>query len=60
MKTKKPMFHSIIISDVHLGTKDSKANEVIQFLRATRCKRLILNGDIIDGWALRSGGKWLP
>jgi len=60
MKTKKPLFNSIIISDVHLGTKDSKAREVIQFLRATRCKKLILNGDIIDGWALRGSGKWLP
>ena len=60
MKNKKPLFHSIILSDVHLGTKDSKAREVIHFLRATRCKRLILNGDIIDGWALRGSGKWLP
>ncbi|MDF1813812.1 MAG: UDP-2,3-diacylglucosamine diphosphatase [Verrucomicrobiales bacterium] len=60
MKSKKPHYHSIIISDVHLGTRDSKARELISFLRATRCRKLILNGDIIDGWALKgSNGKWL-
>lgn len=57
---KKNEYHSIFISDVHLGTRDSKAAEVIDFLKATRCKKLILNGDIVDGWALRGGGKWLP
>jgi len=57
---KKNEYHSIFISDVHLGTRDSKATEVIEFLKATRCKKLILNGDIVDGWALRGGGKWLP
>ena len=57
---RKNEYHSIFISDVHLGTRDSKATEVIEFLKATRCKKLILNGDIVDGWALRGGGKWLP
>ena len=53
-------YHSIFISDLHLGTRDSKAREVIEFLKATRCRKLILNGDIVDGWALKNGGKWLP
>lgn len=57
---KKTKFHSIFISDVHLGTRNCKAEEAINFLKATRCEKLILNGDIVDGWALRSGGKWLP
>ncbi len=57
---KKNEYHSIFISDVHLGTRDSKASQVIEFLKATRCKKLILNGDIVDGWALRGSGKWLP
>ena len=60
MNSVKPVYHSITISDVHLGTSDSKAAEVIKFLRATRCKKLFLNGDIIDGWALRGRGEWLP
>lgn len=60
MSSPQRYYHSIIISDVHLGCRDSKCEEVINFLRATRCKKLILNGDIIDGWALRSNGRWLP
>jgi UDP-2,3-diacylglucosamine pyrophosphatase LpxH len=49
---------TIILSDVHLGTVDSKVSEVNHFLRHTRCTKLILNGDIIDGWHLRRGGNW--
>lgn len=58
MKHQKPFYESVIISDVHLGTKDSKASEAVEFLKGCRCRRLILNGDIVDGWALRNGGKW--
>ncbi|MEC5125204.1 UDP-2,3-diacylglucosamine diphosphatase [Verrucomicrobiales bacterium BCK34] len=53
-------YETVFISDVHLGTQDSKAEELIRFLKSFRCKKLILNGDIVDGWALRSRGKWLP
>lgn len=49
---------TLILSDIHLGTKDSKAHQATEFLKAHRCRRLILNGDIVDGWALKSGGKW--
>lgn len=49
---------TVILSDVHLGTAESKVNEVNHFLRHVRCKKLILNGDIIDGWQLRRRGQW--
>jgi len=49
---------TVILSDVHLGTADSKVGEVNHFLRHVRCEKLILNGDIIDGWQLRRGGSW--
>ena len=49
---------TVILSDVHLGTPDSKAREVNHFLRHVRCEKLILNGDIIDGWQLKRGGQW--
>ena len=49
---------TVIISDVHLGTPDSKVREVNHFLRHVRCAKLILNGDIIDGWRLKRGGAW--
>jgi UDP-2,3-diacylglucosamine pyrophosphatase LpxH len=49
---------TVILSDIHLGTPHSKAEEVTHFLKHTRCDRLILNGDIIDGWRLRRGDPW--
>ncbi len=49
---------TIIISDVHLGTPECKVREVNHFLRHVRCAKLILNGDIIDGWQLRRAGQW--
>lgn len=49
---------TVFLSDIHLGTPDSKADEVVDFLKHLRCSKLVLNGDIVDGWALRRGGKW--
>ena len=49
---------AIIVSDLHLGTKDSKAEEFIEFIDKNPTDLLILNGDIIDGWALNRGTKW--
>lgn len=49
---------TIVISDVHLGRKDSKVDEVVEFLKNNTCENLFLNGDIIDGWHLQRGGKW--
>ncbi|MEO5915772.1 MAG: glycosyltransferase [Luteolibacter sp.] len=58
--SKRPKYdcRTVFLSDIHLGTPDSKANEVVDFLKHLRCQKLVLNGDIIDGWALRRGGKW--
>ena len=51
-------FKTVFVSDIHLGTADSKVTQVIHFLRNVRCEKLVLNGDIIDGWALKRGSKW--
>ncbi len=51
-------FKTIVVSDVHLGSKGSKAKELSRFLRANTCDKLILNGDIIDSWQLQRGGVW--
>ena len=51
-------YQAIVVSDLHLGTKDSKAEEFMEFLEKHPTDLLILNGDIIDGWALNRGAKW--
>jgi len=55
---KKLRVRTVIISDLHLGTPDSKVLEVNHFLRHVHCGKLILNGDIIDGWQLKRAGHW--
>jgi len=54
----KTFYKTIVLSDIHLGIKASKAKEVTHFLKHHKCETLILNGDIIDGWQLRKNGKW--
>lgn len=41
----------VILSDIHLGTYGCHATELVAYLKSIRPKLLILNGDIIDGWA---------
>ncbi len=55
MKTK---YKTIVISDLHLGSKNSKARQAARFLKNHKCDTLILNGDIIDGWQLKKYGHW--
>ncbi|HEX8549790.1 MAG TPA: UDP-2,3-diacylglucosamine diphosphatase [Cytophagaceae bacterium] len=51
-------YKTIVISDVHLGTSGCKAKEIVHFLKRNTCDKLILNGDIIDGWQLQKSGSW--
>lgn len=41
---------TVIISDVHLGTYGCHAIELARYLKSIAPRRLVLNGDIIDGW----------
>ena len=46
------------ISDIHLGTRDCRADLVLDFLRRVQPEQLILVGDIIDLWSLRRSFYW--
>lgn len=58
LRMKKLFYKTIILSDIHLGTNDCKISEVNEFLRRTRCEKLVLNGDIIAGSRLGRGAEW--
>ncbi len=60
--SERTRYRTIVISDVHLGNRHAKVREVTDFLSSVDCDRLILNGDIIDGWQLRKSGDrtWKP
>lgn len=51
-------YRSVWISDVHLGTKGCKADDLLDFLNHVDCEYLYLVGDIIDLWKFRSGLYW--
>lgn len=51
-------YRTVFLSDVHLGSSLCDIARVNAFLEGVRCEHLILNGDIIDCWALRRGGVW--
>ncbi|MBK8087372.1 MAG: UDP-2,3-diacylglucosamine diphosphatase [Chitinophagaceae bacterium] len=54
----KTFYKTIILSDIHLGIRNSRVKEVVDFLSNHKCDTLILNGDIIDGWQLKKSGEW--
>jgi UDP-2,3-diacylglucosamine pyrophosphatase LpxH len=57
---QKPVRHhrTIFISDVHLGTRGCKAEQLVDFLTRNHCKTLYLVGDIVDGWRLKHRWFW--
>jgi len=40
------MYRTIILSDLHLGSKQSRTKDIISFLEKNTSQTLILNGDI--------------
>jgi len=59
-KSKKAVLHfkTVFLSDIHLGAPDCQVEKVNHFLKHVDCERLVLNGDIIDGWSLGRRGGW--
>jgi len=51
-------YRTIWISDLHLGTRASKAQALLNFLDRTQAERYYLVGDIFDGWALQRSWYW--
>jgi len=51
-------WRAIWISDVHLGTHDCKATELLDFLRGHDADVIYLVGDLVDGWVLKRAWWW--
>ena len=51
-------WRTLWLSDIHLGTKDCKAEFLLDFLRLNEADVIYLVGDIIDGWALKGSWHW--
>jgi len=51
-------YRSVFLSDIHLGYKDCKADQLLQFLNTCRCDTLYLLGDIVDLWSIQRRHFW--
>lgn len=51
--TERRIYRTVVLSDIHLGSRFSKVKEVGDFLSSVDCDTLIFNGDTIDGWQLQ-------
>jgi len=51
-------YRTIFISDVHLGTRASQAEMLIDFLSENDADTYYLVGDIIDFWRIKRGAVW--
>ena len=50
---ERSSYRTVVLSDIHLGSRFSKVKEVGDFLSSVDCERLIFNGDTIDVWQLQ-------
>lgn len=48
-------YKTVWISDIHLGTRGCKSDNLLEFLKNIECENLYLVGDIIDGWRMKKG-----
>lgn len=46
------------ISDLHLGTRACRAEDLLTFLRTIECETLYLVGEIVDCWRLKNSWYW--
>jgi UDP-2,3-diacylglucosamine pyrophosphatase LpxH len=58
VSSKKAVLRSVFLSDVHLGSRDCRASELLRFLDGIETDYLFLVGDIIDFWSLRRSFYW--
>jgi UDP-2,3-diacylglucosamine pyrophosphatase LpxH len=51
-------YRTLFISDVHLGTRSSQAERLLDFLKDHDADTIYLVGDIVDFWRIRRGAVW--
>ena len=51
-------YKTVFISDIHLGTKMSRADQLLEFMKTFECDKIYLVGDIIDCWAMSKKTIW--
>jgi UDP-2,3-diacylglucosamine pyrophosphatase LpxH len=49
---------ALFLSDIHLGTRGSQADLLLDFLKWHDAETIYLVGDIVDGWRLKKSWYW--
>jgi len=49
---------ALFLSDLHLGSRACRSDQLLEFLRLNRAEVIYLVGDIVDGWRLRTSWYW--
>jgi UDP-2,3-diacylglucosamine pyrophosphatase LpxH len=57
-RERRQKVRALFLSDVHLGTRASKSEKLLDFLRHHEADTIYLVGDIVDGWRLRARWHW--
>lgn len=55
---KQTHYRTVWLSDIHLGSKDCKAEYLLDFLQHVHIDTLYFVGDIIDMWAMSKQLHW--
>jgi UDP-2,3-diacylglucosamine pyrophosphatase LpxH len=58
MAHTKLKFETIWLSDIHLGSRECKADFLYQFLARAECRTLYLVGDVVDFWSMKNQWFW--
>ena len=53
-----PRVRAVFLSDLHLGTRASQAERLLDFLKEHPAEKLYLLGDIVDFWAMGRSLQW--
>jgi UDP-2,3-diacylglucosamine pyrophosphatase LpxH len=51
-------YRTLFLSDLHLGSPGCQAGALCRFLKANTAERIVLVGDVIDGWRLQKNWYW--
>jgi len=51
-------YRTVFISDIHLGTRMSQADKLLDFMKTFQCEKLYLVGDIVDCWSMSRKMIW--
>lgn len=51
-------YRTLFLSDLHLGSPGYQAQAIAAFLKANTAERVVLVGDVVDGWRLAKNWYW--